>query len=438
MVRKEIVILRSSFQTDDFVWEEYGSLIGRLTIDNDAHFTIVCDSNFEQRLARIGSVDSVMIATGGVEGLFVKLLPRLQGDISIIADGRNNSLAAALECLTYLAGADRTGKIVHNLTDLIALPQSGCRCRCGSAANGEPSTDVTSTDEAVDRSAFVGAAVDNPLSGSRILLFGEPSDWLVASGIDSDLLRSKWGVESVMISLEELIDAAARVDDNAVDELVEKFEGVQRKEPSADDLRRSMRLLAALQSMCEQQRACALTIRCFDILKLSSATGCLALSLLNDQGIVAGCEGDMQALMSMLLVRKLLGSVSFMANPSLCTNRLVRFAHCTIPLSMCGDYTLRSHFESSIGAAVEGRLKSDRYTLFKWGGERLDRFYAASFDSVESPHSEHLCRTQLSLSADIGDYLLNRPIGNHHILIEGDHCDAICKFMDNNNIKRII
>ena len=39
----------------------------------------------------------------------------------------------------------------------------------------------------------------------------------------------------------------------------------------------------------------------FDIVKTCGTTSCLALALLNDEGIVAGCEGDMQTLLSMFL-----------------------------------------------------------------------------------------------------------------------------------------
>ena len=59
----KINILRSSFQTDDFVWNEYAELIDRLK--NEIHPEIQINGNEFSK--------SVMIATGGVENLFKTL-----------------------------------------------------------------------------------------------------------------------------------------------------------------------------------------------------------------------------------------------------------------------------------------------------------------------------------------------------------------------------
>ncbi len=60
-----------------------------------------------------------------------------------------------------------------------------------------------------------------------------------------------------------------------------------------------------------------LTIRCFDLLSTVHNTGCIALSLLNDEGIISSCEGgDVPALISMLILNALSDEPVFMANPS--------------------------------------------------------------------------------------------------------------------------
>ena len=45
-------------------------------------------------------------------------------------------------------------------------------------------------------------------------------------------------------------------------------------------------------------------------------TGCLALALLNDEGIPAGCEGDLQSIFTLLIAKTLTGQAGFMANPA--------------------------------------------------------------------------------------------------------------------------
>jgi L-fucose isomerase-like protein len=184
-----------------------------------------------------------------------------------------------------------------------------------------------------------------------------------------------------------------------------------------------------IKRICQEERLDAMTIRCFDIVKACGTTSCLALALLNDEGIVAGCEGDMQTLMSMLLVKRLCNAEAFMANPSQLTDTTSMLAHCTIPLKMCDDITIRSHFESGIGVAIQGVLPLTDYTIFKWGGPRLDRYYVAEAQAVEMPYSNHFCRTQITLNANLKPYLLQHSIGNHHVIIKGKHAERIREAM---------
>ena len=101
----KVLVLRSLFQSDDFVKTEYAELISRLEKDCDAEITIISESTDWK--SKSFTPDYLMIATGGVESLFKNIFvgtwcAASKHTISIIADGRNNSLAAALEILTYL------------------------------------------------------------------------------------------------------------------------------------------------------------------------------------------------------------------------------------------------------------------------------------------------------------------------------------------------
>ena len=185
----------------------------------------------------------------------------------------------------------------------------------------------------------------------------------------------------------------------------------------------------AIKKICQEELLDAMTIRCFDIVNACGTTSCLALALLNDEGIVAGCEGDMQTLMSMFLVKRLCGAEAFMANPSQLTDKTTMLAHCTIPLKMCDDITIRSHFESGIGVAIQGVLPMTDYTIFKWGGPKLDRYFVTEAQAVETPYSNHFCRTQITLNVDLRPYLLHNSIGNHHVIIKGKHAEAIREVM---------
>jgi L-fucose isomerase-like protein len=163
-------------------------------------------------------------------------------------------------------------------------------------------------------------------------------------------------------------------------------------------------------------------------------TGCLALALLNAEGIPAGCEGDIPTLLTMCVSNALFDVPGFMANPSRMdptTGEMV-FAHCTVPFSMLRDYSYDTHFESGIGVAVKGELHEGPVTLFKMA-PGLDRYFTAEAGLIKNLSEKRLCRTQVLLRLDdrslCQDYFLKDPIGNHHVIVPGRHAQEIRNFL---------
>ena len=416
----KIIILRSSFQNDEFVRNEYADLIHRLENECNAEINIIGDESIETRLiASLQSLpDAFMIATGGVENLFKRIWssidvetmcgPSRQKTVTMIADGRNNSLAAALEKLTYLGNIGVEGEILHGTNDEI----------------------ITAIVETHGRASLRG----------RIGLFGQPSDWLIASGVDRDYLLQHYGIETLDIDLQRLIEGIKTVSPTEALKVAQAMEKRSKtiKEPTDVDMLEAAKAYLAIKHICQEERLDAMTIRCFDIVKACGTTSCLALALLNDEGIVAGCEGDMQTLMSMYLAKRLCSEVAFMANPSQLTDKTSMLAHCTIPLTMCDETVVRSHFESGIGVAIQGLVPLTDYTLFKWGGPNLDRYFVIEAQAIEAPYSNHFCRTQITLNVNLKPYLLQHSIGNHHVIIRGRHANEIRQFMLANGVSESV
>ncbi|MDD3148622.1 MAG: hypothetical protein PHD82_15110, partial [Candidatus Riflebacteria bacterium] len=53
------------------------------------------------------------------------------------------------------------------------------------------------------------------------------------------------------------------------------------------------------------------------------------------------------------------------------------------------------------------------------------------------PHvfSDALCRTQVRLELPgAGDYFFNNPLGNHHIIVPGDHSQQLRSWCSNRNM----
>ena len=350
-------------------------------------------------------LDLIYVRTGGTEGLFKEIFPVMDGPVRILTSGKSNSLAASMEILSYLNMQGRSGEIIHGSVDYIA-DRIGVLCKV--------------------------AAAKARLSGSRLGIIGEPSDWLISSAPDRDKVKDKLGITLVDLPVQELVDEVAKVDAGMMAEggrsVMDAFD---RKAPAA--LRKyadgAVRIYVALKRIIDRYGLSGLTLRCFDLLDSLGNTGCLALAMLNAEGIPAGCEGDVPALLSMTIGNALTGRSGFQANPSRIDPETgeILFAHCTVPLNMVQKYGFNTHFESGIGIAICGDLPVGGVTLFKVSGD-LSRSFCSEAELLRNQSEKDLCRTQIVIRLDgaaatrtdiCSEYFLKSPIGNHPIVFPG-------------------
>ena len=369
-------------------------------------------------LRRIGGVEArsragcphvVVVASGGTESQILDIVAtdpdrRTQSPALLIAHPKHNSLPAALEALARLRQLDRRGRIVF-----------------------VPDRDA-SVDELTE--AVQDLAAWHDLHTTRLGLVGPPSDWLVASTPTRSVVKQRWGPELVDVSIPSTVEHFDAVPVSVGARTAERFGGTRAAGlPAPHDTVRAARLDPALRQVIDEHRLDAITVRCFDFLGSIETSGCLALAQLNDDGVVAGCEGDISAALAMLWVRNLLHQVSWIANPGAIDVRSnsVLLAHCTIAPSLVDDLQLSSHFESGIGVGVHGRLRADAVTLIRIGGDGADRCWISEGRVIDTGADPDLCRTQaaVELTGRNARELLDDPLGNHLVLVEGSHRDRL-------------
>lgn len=320
----------------------------------------------------------IYVRTGGTEGIFLKLLPELRAKSNrpfyLLTSGKSNSLAASMEILSYLRQHNILGEIIHGSSEYIT--HRICLLQKVEAAH-------------------------RLLNGTRLGIIGKPSDWLISSHADKERVKAKLGIELVDVPMEEM------------------YKGND--------------IYGSLKSIIAEYQLQGFTLRCFDLLTTLKNTGCLPLAKLNAEGYVAGCEGDIPAMLTMMIVRSLLGISGFQANPSNInpdTGEML-FAHCTIPLDMVERYELDTHFESGIGVGIRGYMKEGPVTIFKISGD-VKHYFIAEGALVRNQSKPDLCRTQqviqLSDKSQV-QYFLTNPIGNHHIIMPGHHKELIEQFL---------
>ena len=358
----------------------------------------------------------LFIATGGVERLVIQYFEQLPRPTILLADGMQNSLASALEISSWLRNRGMKSEILHGeLTEIV-------------------------------KRLFVlynNFKAQRQISNSRIGVIGTPSNWLVSSNVDYLLAKRRWGVEYVDIALERVIEYYNKISDEEVGNASAQLAGqaLACREATPDDMLKAMKIYHALKRIAEEDKLSALTLSCFRLIELTGTTGCLALSLLNDEGIIAGCEGDLQSIFTMLVVKTLTTQSTFMANPSMIntrTNEIV-LAHCTIALKQTEKFILRSHFETDLSIGIQGILPTGDVTLVKCGGECLDEYYLATGTLTENTNYLNMCRTQVRIRLNSPtDYFLRNPLGNHHILFHGNYETILNEFLQMNSCKRTV
>lgn len=359
------------------------------------------------------------IGTGGTEEIFRSFLDILPHPVHLLSDGFHNSFAAALEIATFLQqnGIER---------DLYNAPLDCSESFFKSFEEelfGTSGKTAAAQLKATDVPELARQA-RNAMSRTKIGLIGGASSWLISSGIDRKAVSDKYGVTFVDIELSELEKeftgtAAGSPEAGKIADRMERFLTGGR---SRGDLVEAARMYIALRAVCTRYSLGALTLKCFDMLSSCRTTSCLALAMLNDEGIVSGCEGDIPALFTMLYAKLALGKASFMANPS-SSNReelTIDFAHCTIPLSMVHGFRLPSHFESSIGIGIAGSVPSGCYRIIKISGEKLDRFHSFKGEIIMNTNVPQRCRTQVRFrfsSEDDFNAFISESKGNHIVLV---------------------
>ena len=396
MMKLNLITFASSLASRESIFTDHHELLDAISEKYDVQYI------FPEELDGImpEGATMVLVGSGGVEEMVKANIDRLPPYVVLIADGLKNSLAASLEILSWMRLNDRHGRVLHGPISFIMLGID----------------DYAAAHEALAK-----------LHGKRVGVIGKPSGWLIASNVDYAAMRERWGIEMVDVSLDEVVEGYEAVTDDEVQDITDQFinKAVGIKEPSRDEVVKAMRLYRSVKGIVERYRLDAFTLNCFDLIPTTRTTGCVALALLNQEGIPAGCEGDEQTLLTMLAVQAATGEMTFMANPSKILDNAAHemvFAHCTIAPAMTDRYIVRDHYESLSGVAVEGIFDPMDVTVVKCGGKNMERYFISKARLLECTTNPNMCRTQLHLRLDESlDYFLERSIGNHHVIIRGDH-----------------
>ncbi len=333
------------------------------------------------------------IKSGGSEEPFLKIYNEFKPPYYLLATDNSNSLASALEIISF-------------------LKSKSIECYLFSGKPTEVRKQIENL-KIYKSNHYQLKDKIKLLDGLRLGVIGKPSNWLIASQVDYKLAKEKLGVELLDIPFSELLFELDKIKE--VDAF--KFDKDINEKINKGEIKKAYKIYLALKEIVKRYRLDGLTLRCFDLLSSYKSTGCLALSLLNSEGIISSCEGDIPSLLSMMILYKGCHSLSFQANPSYVNieENYLYLAHCTLPLKMCDKYVFDTHFESGIGLGIHGELNKGNITIFKLSPS-LDSFILEDGEIIENMYKNNLCRTQIKVKVTDSSVFLSSPLGNHLLI----------------------
>ena len=265
-----------------------------------------------------------------------------------------------------------------------------------------------------------------------------------------DQVKKRLGVEMVRIPDGRYDQVMSKVDAAAAEKVAKRWldEAQGMVEPTRQDVVKAARASLTLDQLLAENRACGLCVgTCMGW--LSRGFPCLGFSRLNDRGIPAACDGDMDCLLTMLIFQHALNRAGFLGNAAGVDTARSAFhlSHCSAPLRMEGPagpkapYLLRRHAEVRGGAVTEVHYRIGQEITFT-KLVHLDSLLVFTGKIIEVPKVpkglERGCRTELVAEVKDADRLLANWGGGalgksakdyyaslHRVAYYGDHTRSI-------------
>ena len=265
-----------------------------------------------------------------------------------------------------------------------------------------------------------------------------------------DKVRERLGVELLQIADGRYDEVLAGIDLAAAEAAAKTWldEAAGVVEPTTEDVVKAAKASLTLDQLIAENNAHGLCVgTCMRW--LDRGFPCLGFSRLNDRGIPAACDGDMDCLLTMLIFQHALNRAGFLGNAAgVDTSRnAFHLSHCSAPLRMEGPesprspYLLRRHAEVRGGAVTEVHYRvGQKITFTKL--VHLDTLLMFTGTIIEVPDvpkdRERGCRTEIVAEVKDADRLLENwggaALGEsakdyyaslHRVAYYGDHTRAI-------------
>jgi L-fucose isomerase-like protein len=274
------------------------------------------------------------------------------------------------------------------------------------------------------------------LGQSKVLYIGEIPSFSAPDGPwDFFAIEDRLGVRFRQVETSEFFRVFSSIPVETVRRKLEEWKSdfAAVVEPSERDLMEAVRVYLALRLLCDREDANAVTINCGRFTEESAARGCalvpcLAFAKLIDEGIVCGCEGDVTAILSALVLHAVSGQPVLMGNFGYRPGQFgaregeVTIEHDVIPLSMASTkFTIRDYHGRKFGVTGYADVKTGQPMTLLNIDKSLRKMCVIEGTVKDSEDGIH-CRVIIHMSVN-GD-LRKIPeilVGSQHISMTYGH-----------------
>lgn len=268
------------------------------------------------------------------------------------------------------------------------------------------------------------------LRESRVLYIGEIPSFSAPQGPWNFFeIERKLGVRFRHIETNEFY----RIFDSIPKDIVRREYEEWRKnflkiiEPSEEDLLNITRIYLTLKYLARREDANAITINCGRFTEERPIVPCLAFARLIDEGIICGCEGDITAILSSLILHAinnqptLMGNFGYMPGKFEAKENEVTIEHDVLPASMTENgLVIRDYHGRRYGVTGYGDIKKMPVTLLNLNNslDEMSIFEGYTKYSVDGVH----CRVIIHI--DINGDVKKIPkilVGSQHISMTYGH-----------------
>ena len=304
-------------------------------------------------------------------------------------------------------------------------------------------TDFPDEESLYQLKTFTNAAmIKSKLRKCRIGYSGGKNNIMLSMMADEYELKRRFGVSIINIPIEEFYNISSDIDDKYIGNEWRKIRSkVGEITVLEEDGLLSTRYYLALKELAKKYNLNGISINCFPYLKSKI---CLAIALINDEGIAAGCEGDLNSTLMMHILYLLSGKASFNGDILQLDYKenSILFSHCgagAFSLSQSKeDIKLIKSIETCDGCAVcyPTDFKGKVSLLNLMTGEKGMRISFLAGKGQPSGLEYEGTPVKVAFKKHIKDILENiscNGAGHHWSGVEGNYfkeIELLCKFCD--------